>query len=99
MTNTTGTESSHIFAAGERPVESWAPDVRSKRQTLSSQLSALSSQLTALGLPATTERLVQRHHAAIQLHFRLRLGILGGQPLALGVQQHEEIHRAFAVAD
>ena len=42
---------------------------------------------------------VDRHDAAVQLDLGLGLGIFGGELLAFGVQQHQEIGGAFAVAD
>ena len=52
-----------------------------------------------LRLPAATEGLVDRDDAAIQVDFSLGLGVFGRQAFTLGVEQHEEIGRAFAVAD
>lgn len=51
-----------------------------------------------LRLPATAQGLVDRDDPAIQLDLALGLGILGTEPFALGVQQYQVIHRAFAVA-
>ena len=50
-------------------------------------------------MPATAEGAVDRHDAAVQLDLGLGLGIFGGELLAFGVQQHQEIGGAFAVAD
>ncbi|MCY1247787.1 hypothetical protein D9M72_611480 [compost metagenome] len=66
------------------------------------QRSALKTVLLArdrLRLPAATEGLVDRDDAAIQINLGLGLGIFGRQALTLGIEQHEEVGGAFAVAD
>ena len=50
-------------------------------------------------LPTAAQGFVDRDDAAIQVYFGLGLGVFGGQALALGVEQHQEVHGAFAVAD
>ena len=52
-----------------------------------------------LGLPAATQRFVDGHYAAIQLNLGLGLAVFSRQTLALGVEQDQKVHCAFAVAD
>eukprot|EP01136_Pigoraptor_vietnamica_P030400 Opistho-1_new@89591 len=54
---------------------------------------------TVFWLPATTQGLVDRDDAAIQIDFGLGLAVFGVQAFALSVEQHEEVSGAFAVAD
>ena len=52
-----------------------------------------------LCLPAAAQGFVNSHYAAIQLNLGLRLAVFGRQSLALGIEQHQKIHRPFAVAN
>ena len=53
----------------------------------------------SLGLPAAAQCFVNSHYAAIQLNLGLGLAVFGRKTLALGIEQHQKVHRAFAIAN
>ena len=52
-----------------------------------------------LWLPAAAEGFVDGDNAAIQIDFGLGLGVFRCQALTLSIEQYEEVHGAFAVAN
>src|SRR5688572_28102746 len=78
---------------------------KSPSPTASKAVFSCSISLTPLDIrhrrcfPAAAERLVTQHDGSVEIALGCRDGVLGLQQRALGIEQAQEVERAFAILD